>query len=244
MQNDNNYLTPVNSNLRFDNGLNEIKVVEILPSDFNTDIDDLKYFFDTVQINYLDNKTTTKTYYKGDNRSQPDTKFKDYNTVYEYLLLNLKDEKLKDQFKKVYNPVFDKIYGEENDNVEDKMIRDLNLIKINYKQYKDCKGYILKIIKGNDSYGFIYLKNESKPKKLVRQKKIENIIFYPFINSTKYKIIGKGKEIISINKFIILFDAKNFETILKETRNLLNDNYKIAFDNNLDGKQIKVFSLI
>ena len=89
MQSDNNYLTVVNSNLRSDNGLNEIKVVELLPSNFDTDNDNLNYFFKTVQINYLDNKTTTKTYYKGDIRSQPDTKYKDYNMVYEYLLLNL-----------------------------------------------------------------------------------------------------------------------------------------------------------
>ena len=214
----------------FNNGLGEeIQIIEVLPDEYNSIEDDsLDYFFRCTGIKYLENKTTTESYKKGDERSTPYKKYMDYITVYEYLISNLKNKEIKDQLKNIYEPVLKNIYsGSDNSNsesIEDKFLSEKILFKGKYTVTKNCKGYLIKVKSGLDkSYGYIYLINIKKSGKISKMKMEYILNVYPFINYPNSGYIGKEFDL----KFNDDFDNKNFKGVFNLTnKTLLNNSFK------------------
>ena len=219
----------------FNNINNEMRIVELIPSNINNDINSL-----FTNFHGSSNKETTNSYYKGDQRSEQSKKFKDYIYVYNYLISSLHNQELKDQLNKIYEPVFNNIYNGEDLNENDsidiqyKLIRDLFLIVGEHTTYDKCKGYLIIINKDDkNNYGYIYIFNE----------KNSLITIYPFINCY-YKYIGK-KSTISIKREI--FNNKdNLNEIIEKTNEKIIDfrnDYKFIFNNNYNNDLTKFYSL-
>ena len=261
----NNILSVNNLNFCSNNGLgNEIEIVEVLPNRFDLGNNSLDYFFESVGIRYLDNKTTTKTYYKGDNRSDLDKKYEDYITIYEYLLSSLKDSGIKDELRGIYKPVFERIYGGklndslyedvhtyehgnehehmeediENETIDSKFIRDMFLIKGVYTDFNKCKGYLIRIKKGTNIYGYIYIKEKKKEGYSRNYKMVDVINIFPFVNFNAYKYIGREIE-INLDIFLKksdLFNKKDILEIINRTNDIFSkrDSYVIKKRINYD----------
>lgn len=171
------------------NGINDnddIEIIEVTKSEENPTNITLYKYFENLEMKYRNNKGTTLTENNrigiGDKRADISKKFNEYLILYDYVLSNLKDNNLKNDFKKNFNPIIDYLHsGNKINSIEYEFIRNLNLVCSNYVPLNQCKGYIIRNVNNNEKYvlGFILIKNELKSK----------IDIYPFIRGHVYNFI-------------------------------------------------------
>lgn len=99
------------------NGINnndDIEIIEVTSSEENPTNTSLYNYFGKLEMNYKNNNGTTLTENNriglGDKRADVSKKFNEYLILYNYVLSNLKDNNLKNDFKNNFNPIIDYLH--------------------------------------------------------------------------------------------------------------------------------------